>query len=725
MKQNQLFQLSLLSATLLAAFGGAHADEIDLLTKPDASISVNVGAWDNERHQRGIYDGQRNNEIFGSIDLDVANRDDATGTWLNLSGRNIGLSTGEIRGEYLRQGDIGFSIEQSRLTRDNPLTFITGLRGIGSATQTQSGSTAAGTVLPARSVTLGTQRDLTQIGFYKNLMSNLDTRITFKHEKKSGTRHWGRGGEPAFAVEPIDSTIDQLDATLNFSGESLQVSGGYSASWYKNDHQLVSIITNGVAVANPVNNNPTYLSQPLDNQAQQVFVNGGYSFTPTTRGTFKLEFSEATQDENFPTNSVANMPLAAGIPSNLNGKIETTLAQAGVTTRFTPNWSGLVNVRYHDVNDKTPDFRVVRGTAAGACVTAPTSNTQTCTDTTPFSYETTTAKAETTYRLPAGYSVTGGVEQKDQKRSIPVGEVSTAGALAGSDPQRIVPLRSEIEETTWRLDVRRALADTINGSVSYLITERDGSAYVSAAGGPGGAPSDLINPIHLADRQRQKLRLATDWSPADAVSVQVVAERAVDDYHETPARPFGMLDGDYSLYSVDASYSITENWSVNTWYAFDRTEARQLLRNALDNTILHSNLSDTGHTFGLSIKGSPVSKVKVGTDLQFTRTTSEYLQNLRTSGASLPTSALPEIKNSLFAIKLFTEYALDRQSAVRFDLIHERWKTNDWTWQFRNGAPFIYTGSGTGTGMTDGTMVISDATQNATFAGVRYTYSFR
>lgn len=743
MKQNQLFQLSLLSATLLAVFGSVQADEIDQLTKPEASITVKAGAWDNERHQLGIYDGQRDNDIYGSVDLDVANRDDATGTWMTLTGRNIGLSTGEIRGEYLRQGDIGFSIEQSRLTRDNPLTFTTGLQGIGSSTQIQSGATgtppAASNVLPTRLVTLGTQRDLTQIGFYKSLLSNLDTRITFKHEAKSGTRHWGRGGEPAFAVEPIDSTTNQLDATLNFSGERLQVSGGYSGSWYKNDHKLVSIITNGATVANPVNNSPTYLSLPLDNQAHQVFVNGGYSFTPTTRATFKYEFSEATQDEAFPTNSVPNMPLVAGIPSSLDGKIETTLAQAGITTRFTSNWSGLVNVRYHDVNDKTPVFRVVQGTAAtGNCVTSlPTGGNggtpnNTCTENTPFSYETITSKAESTYRLPKGYNLTGGVEHRNQKRNIPLGEIATAlgtGAnvgVLGSDVQRVVPLRSEIEETTWRLDLRKALSDTINGSISYLVTERDGSAYVSAAGSPGGAPSDLINPIHLADRERQKLRLATDWSPAEAISVQFVAERAFDDYHETVGRPFGLLDGDSSLYSVDASYNINDNWSINTWFAYDHTKANQVLRNALDNTILRSNLSDAGQTLGLGLKGSPVSKVKVGTDIQLTRTTSEYLQNLRTSGASRPTSRLPEIENNVLAIKLFAEYALDRQNAVRFDLIHERWKTNDWTWQFRDGSPFVYTGSGNSAAtFTDGTVVNSAAVQDATYAGIRYTYNFR
>jgi MtrB/PioB family decaheme-associated outer membrane protein len=720
MKLNQTFQLSLLSATLLAVFGSVQADEIDQLTKPESSISVNVGVWDHERHQRGIYDDQRENRLLVSGDVDLVTRDDATGTWMSLSGRDLGLNTGEIRGEYLRQGDIGLSIEQSRLTRDNPLTFTTGLQGIGTTTQVQSG--AGANAIPARQVSIGTQRDLTQIGFYKSLTSDLDTRISFKHEIKSGNRHWGRGGEAAFAVEPIDSTTDQLDATLNFSGEKLQVSGGYAASWYRNKHDLVSIITNGVAVANPVNNSPTYLSLPLDNESQQLFVNGGYNFTPATRGTFKVEYAEATQDENFPTNSVPNMPLVAGIPSNLSGKVETTLAQVGVATRFTPNWSALANLRYHDVNDKTPVFRVVQGTAAtGVCVTAPSTGATTCNENTPFSYETTTAKAETTYRLPDNYSLTGGVEQRNQKRSVPIGEVATAGTLAGVDPQRVVPLRTELEELTWRLEARRSLSETLNGSVAYLFSERDGSDYISARGGPGGTFSDLISPIHLADRDRQKIRLAADWSPAEALSVQVVAEHAEDDYQTTTARPYGISDGEANLFSIDATYKINDNWSINSWLAFDRTEANQANRRDSGNSLMLSNLVDEGESFGLGVKGSPVSKLTVGTDLQLSRNTSKQPQSLTslTTGAPVVTSQLPEIENKLLVVKLFAEYAVDRQNTVHFDVIHERWNSNDWTWQIRDGSPFVY-----GT-TTDGTMVTADSVQEATFAGIRYTYSFQ
>ena len=61
---------------------------------------------------------------------------------------------------------------------------------------------------------------------------------------------------------------------------------------------------------------------------------------------------------------------------------------------------------------------------------------------------------------------------------------------------------------------------------------------------------------------------------------------------------------------------------------------------------------------------------------------------------------------------------LNKNAELRFDLIHERWKTDDWTWQFSDGTPFIY-------GSTDdGTMVITDPDQTATFVGASYRYNF-
>ena len=117
-------------------------------------------------------------------------------------------------------------------------------------------------------------------GFHKILGGGTDFRFTFKNEDKQGDRLWGRGGAPEFAAEPIDSTTRQLEAVLAYAGKPFQVQGGYYGSWYTNHNSLVDTANINAA---GVTSNPFFLSLPLDNQAHQLFVNGGYSLSERTR----------------------------------------------------------------------------------------------------------------------------------------------------------------------------------------------------------------------------------------------------------------------------------------------------------------------------------------------------------------------------------------------------------------------------------------------------------
>src|SRR3989304_9564380 len=107
-KTKQTFKATALAAALLSVYGPALAEG------PESSVSVGVGNWSNNRHQGGIFDGMRDDGGYLLLDADILKRDDATGTWLGLKLRNLGLDNREIRGEWQRQGDIGASIEYSR-----------------------------------------------------------------------------------------------------------------------------------------------------------------------------------------------------------------------------------------------------------------------------------------------------------------------------------------------------------------------------------------------------------------------------------------------------------------------------------------------------------------------------------------------------------------------------------------------------------------------------------
>lgn len=711
-KMFQTFKLTALSAALLAVYGPAQADdaataELVQLTKPDSTLSVGIGSWSADRPQQGIYDGMRDSGAYGLLDADIVKRDDATGTWMKLNASNLGLDTREIRGEYLRQGDIGGFIEYSRTPRDNPNTFNTGLQGIGTTFQTISG--AGANALPMREVTLGTVRDLTHLGFYKNLMPGLDFKVSFKNEEKEGTRHWGMGSQALFMVEPINSTTRQLEMILDYTGKQLQLQGGYYGSAYDNANSLARGLVNGAAQPGTTSSpNPVPLSLPLDNLAHQVFLNGGYAFTPTTRGTFKLAYTHATQDETLPTFDLeAPNNRFVGAPSSLNGEINTTTAQLGITSRPMPKLSLLANLRYQDVDDQTPLAGFAGNNTTGVISV----------HNTPHSFTTTSGKAEATYRLPADFSVTGGVDISKQDRTYPQFEA-----------ERYVPFRANLDETTYRLQLRRSLSDTLNGSLAYLHSDRDGSGFTTT----NEEESDEINPIHISDRKRDKWRLALDWSPMEKLSFQFAVEDAKDDYGHDGARPFGLRDGSGKLYSVDANYAVNDDWQISAWFSRDDTRATQIGQRAPRDGAAaaekDAQLQDVGDSVGLGLRGKATSKLDIGADLQWTRNNSKYNESLTLvgTGALLPVSGgqtiaapLPDIENNLSRLKLFGVYALQKNADLRVELIHERWKTDDWSWMFANGTPFTY-----GT-TTDGTTVTANQKQTSNFVSVRYIYKFQ
>jgi MtrB/PioB family decaheme-associated outer membrane protein len=679
-KTTHAFQVTALATAILAAYGSALAEG------PESSVSVGIGHWSKDRPQAGIYDGMRDKGGYLLLDADVLRRDDATGTWMGLKIRDLGLDNRELSGQWQRQGDIGISLDYSRIPRDYQFNINSGVLGLGTTRQT----VPTPTIVPGTgsNVELGTVRDRYTVKFFKRLTNSLNFNVSFRNEEKDGMRHWSRGGAPEFAAEPIDSTTRQLEAVLTYSRGPLQISGGYYGTSYDNANSLVvtSLSTNAVAT--------TYnLTLPLDNKSHEFFVNGGYNFTPTTRGSFKMSYSRATQNEFLPTAAAglvfpAGQAPIAGAPTNLNGRLDTTLLEAGLTSKPMRDLSIVANLRYRNFDDKTP---LVMVAAAGGGVWN-----------TPFSYKNKVGKLEATYRLPQGYSLLGGLEYNSQDRWVP-----SVGTL-------YVPFRAKLDEATYRVQLRKSMSETLNGSLGYAHSKRDGGGYTFT----GDPVEDGVNPLNVADRKRDKWRAMVDWSPMERLGLQFSAESSRDKYS---GLPFGLKEGDAQVYSVDGSFQVSKDWAINAWVSYDDTTAKETTQQTALIT-KYNTLTEKGTSFGLGVRGNAMAKLKVGGDLEQFHSKNGYNQDR--SGGALAAGTVPipgGITNKMLRVKLFAQYAVQKNADVRLDLIHEKWSTNDWSWMLFPGTgpiPFTY-----GTA-TDGTTVTSNPKQNSTFLGVRYRYRF-
>lgn len=678
---------------LLPALGPAHAAEIlapSGLNTAASSASFGLGYTPDDGRRFGQYNGVNEAGAYGLLDFNLVKRDDATGTWLGIFGRNVGLDNRQLRFEHSRQGNWGYFLEYSQIPRYEPWSVTTAVTGIETPNLVIPGAPTTG--VP---VELKTKREAVGLGFEKFLFGNWDLQVRFRNEEKDGARLFARGttgagpagsfGQFEFAPEPINSTTRQLDAKIGYTGSQLQLSGGYYGTFFNNQYNGLDF-TGGLAGLSTF----TPIALPPDNESHQLYLAGGYGFTPTTRGNFKVAYAKATQDDAFVTG--VNVPLAPGIGSNLQGRVDTTLAQAGITSRPVPKLTLLADARYEDRDDKTPVLRY--NTLAG-----PTSTFNG--DNEPRSVRTTTGKVEAGYALPNAFRLTGGIGYEEKKRN--------------TSPVRIVSYRETTDELSYRVELRRMMSETLTGALAYVHSDRDGSPWVQTTLNNGTPGSNLIAPIHLADRKRDKVRLSVNWMPIEPLTLNFFVDEARDDYSARDGSTIGPMEGQARNYTIDVAYAFTQQWQATAWYSRSDTKAEQTTcagaagsPAVCGSPTWGATLKNLSDNVGVGLRGKPTSTVEIGVDLSYSDIQDEYQQQ---AIIGAPIVSLPNITTKLTRLNLFGKYALQKNSGVRLDYIYDRYQTDDWTW-----SNWMY---------ADGTRISQDPNQTVNFVGISYYYRWQ
>lgn len=738
------FNPTVISLALLAAFSPARADdesEVAQLTRPDSSVSMGLGAVsgnDRDRARFGQYNGMRKNDVYGLFDIDWNRRDDATGTWTSLEGRNLGLDSRELRFGQQKQGDWKYFAEYGELTRRSPYTINTAELGAGTTTPTV---VLLGTPGTGSNLDLKLQRKSLGAGIEKWITPHLQFEVSFKNEDKNGARLFGKGFACSAAwvadgvcasstnhwallmlPEPIDSTTRQIEAKLNFSNDKLALSGGYYGSFYTNANgnltpTVPATLNNPLGAPRLIDTGLRAtlglpMALPPDNQAHQVYVSGTYAFTPKTRATFKLGYTHATQHDDFASNGLTGAPPGV---SNLGGVLDTTIAQFGLSSRPIPKLAITANLRYEDRKDKTPQaLYSVEGTE-------PFANSK-------YSLKKTAAKLEGSYQLPAQLRGTLGIDYEAVDR----GEFTSPGCAAldadgeciGSSVAGLSGLRAKTEETSLRVELRRAMAENLSGAISYTHGDRSGSDWLKPNALPATGVTPLpdaaifsrtaIFPMIFMDRKRNKVKLSADWSPTEVLSLQLALENGKDTYSAPTTK--GLRDMSSKLYSVDAVWAVSDKWKVTAYVSEGDQEIH-----VDHSTGYMASLRNRNSGFGLGVTGQPTGRLALGADLSLVNDKNIYAQALDASASAnnqaffATFAGLPNVVFRQTTLKLFGTYALRKSSAIRVDLVHQRSNLDEWTWGY-NGVPFVY---------SDGTTVSQQPRQHVTFLGVSYIYRWQ
>jgi MtrB/PioB family decaheme-associated outer membrane protein len=573
---------------------------------------------------------------------------------------------------------------------------------------------------------LQTKRTKLGVGFAKIITPRLQIDVDLKSENKRGSQMFGIGmncptsynaaclgttgntvgGATLLLPELMDSNHSQIETRLSYALEKLRFNIGYYGSFYRNTNTSMNPTVSGNlhnAVGSLFQVSPGllgYLNQPValtpDNQMHQIDASGNYEFSDKTRGIFKLAQSIGTQDETF--GSVNRTGL-----TSLGGSVRTQLAHLGVTSRPIDKLSLQADVRYRNKDDRTPlAYYNLAGTMAST-------NQQ-------LSNRKTDTKVQANWQFSSDYRGSLGANSEVIDR----GTVTPTASFAG-----ISALRQNTRETGVHAELRRRLSDDFSGAINLSRSQRDGSNWLRDVSGLGvaavgdvadpsiGFSSALFSPT-LADRRRDKVKIYGDWMPDKDWSVQFSAENGNDAFN-TPSQN-GLKQTRMNQFAVDASYALSFRWALNGFISRGFQTFNQS-RNA-GYVMAFEN---TNTNVGLGFTGKPDNQIDVGGNLTYVDDKSQYVQALDaaadpyTAASLAATGGLPDIMFQQTALKLFAKYALDKQTAIRVDLVHQRTHFNDWAWGYA-GVPYSY---------ADGTTVSQRQQQNVNFLGLSYIYQLR
>jgi len=681
----------LVAALMLALGSGAfaqtstqRADEMrkDLITI-ESTASVGLGFVNNDNRRFGQYSSFNKGGTYGLLNLDLITRDEETGTWFKIFGKDLGLANQDLKMSQEKQGDWGWFLQSTQMVRNEPFTVHTGLQGIGTANQLIS-STA-----PKNDINLKVEHDIMALGVKKYVANGFDVRIGFKQDDTNGARMFGRGvtGTQEFLTEPIDRSTRQWEFIAGYADRKMQFSGGYNGSSYANNIPVLLSSGGNAGLGN------WNMAMPPSNIAHQLHLAGGYNFSDTTRTSFKWSQTMALQNETF--SPVYSAVRLAGAPDNLNGKMSTTLLYTDLSLRPSRDLDIISSLRLEDRRDETPEVQYIAAQAASTSTAGATGFNW------PRNLNQLKGKIEASYKLGDDLRLVSGFDDEVMRRNYP----STF---------RRVGYREMTDEMTGRLELKRSVSDELNGSLSVLRSERRGSEYIPDTFAPT-SQTNQVNAILWADRNRDKLRLMSDWMPSEDWSFQLIYDMSQDTYF---GRNLGPRAGSATFLSLDANYKINDKWNLTTWLSQENTASQQSQRTdvlataaAGGNEFWSADLRYNTSAVGMTLKGKPRWNLQLGLELSSSLDIVDANLAKTAGTGTVPVNSLPEIYYRHQTFKLYADYALQAKSGIRVNFTYDHRDTNDWTW-----TNYTYTAA------ADGTTVIVQPVEDVVFFGISYYF---
>ena len=638
---------------------------------PDTSgwsgwMEAGVGYQSDDSYHFGRYTGLVDSGGVINAGGDVRYRGD-DGSYLDVIIVDLGLDSRSALVDGGKQGKYGIAIEYDEIPNYREQDAHSPFRSQGGgllelpAGWVPGATTGAMPTLSTDLVNTSLKTERDRLGVKFSMIPGKQWEITgfFRQEKKSGTKDVGATfGYSQTSILPVnfDYKTDDFGLVLGYRGSSLQYNLAYNGSFFKNEQTAITWQNPFTAAAGQDYGSA---AEAPDNQSHRVSANLGYQLTEQTRLGAQLAFGRLTQDQAFLPYTINPVIVTPGLPaSNLDGRVDTTLAKFNISSRPAPGLRLDASYSYSNRDNKSSVNNYNYVITDSILAIDPNTGVPATRQNLPYSFEQNLLRAKASYRLPKDADLSGGFDYDQMDYTYQQVETTK-------------------DKTLWA-KLKLHPLETVEGSLKYSYSTRDASAFIPLSsqvppiGNPVSPDNPLMQPFELADRNRNKLELDLSYNPQARLSLNLGVEYFQDDY---PDMVLGLTEANHWTVTPSITYVFSEMLSASAYYTYEEFSSEQaglewIPVPPVSNMWMASD-SNLTQTLGLGVNWKAIpDKLDLSADVVYSKFTGKIQYANATD--------LPELGSDLFAIGLRGNYKLKERLSLRAAIWYENYEEDDW-----------------------------------------------
>jgi len=613
------------------------------------TLDVGGGYVSDSSFKFGEYNGLHEEGGFAIVDGAMRYRGADAG-YSNVTATNLGLDTRALNAEGGQQGKYKLLLDYQELPHFVSDSAQTPFIGSGGASLTlpagfPAGSTGlmplAGTLQP---VALESKRQELGAGASWTPTSAWAYGVNFRHQVREGTK--GTAGaffvNASQLVAPVDYVTDQMDASVSYTGTRWQAKFAYFGSSFRNSNASLTWQNPFTAPAFP-GAVAGQLALPPDNQFHQISASVGYQWSDRTRATADIALGRMLQNEAFLAPTLNTALVAPALPqASLDGRVTTLNASLKLNSAVTDRLR-LNGVYSHNDRDNRTPQAAYPWVTTDMFLAVPRTNL-------PYGFTQDKLALRADYKASARIQAAVGFDHDSQKRTFQEVENTRENRISGKV-------------------VARAL-DSVDMTLRLAHGDRSNSGYqVVTAISPPENP--LLRKFNMADRTRNSAELRADIAATQSINIWLQVDASEDDY---AGSTIGLTSGRELNLSGDVSMMLSEETSLHFFANRQEIKSKQAGSQSFSTADWWAENNDTIDLLGIGVR-HVVTKDKFDIGADYTVTRSQGAISVSTGA---PDPAFPDLSTSRDSLKLYANYRIKDNVALRAGYWYERYDSENW-----------------------------------------------